>query len=111
MLFRSGIDVAIVEPAAVASSFTASVDRYDGGPYQAQLDAYIQRTTASFAQAQAAEDAAKTVIEAAITETPKFRWQTSEAAVRFAGLPCASGWGETPALLTFALHGARTDQY
>ncbi|OJW00661.1 MAG: hypothetical protein BGO47_02365 [Microbacterium sp. 67-17] len=25
--------------------------------------------------------------------------------------PCASGWGETPALLTFALHGARTDQY
>lgn len=81
-----GIDVAIVEPAAVASSFTASVDHYDGGPYQAQLDAYIQRTTASFAQAQAAEDAAKTVIEAAITENPKFRWQTSEAAVRFAGL-------------------------
>lgn len=81
-----GIDVAIVEPAAVASSFTASVDRYDGGPYQAQLDAYIERTTASFAQAQAAEDAAKTVIEAAVTDTPKFRWQTSEAAVRFAGL-------------------------
>ncbi len=26
-------------------------------------------------------------------------------------IPCASGWGETPALLTFALHGARTDQY
>ena len=26
-------------------------------------------------------------------------------------MPCASGWGETPALLTFALHGARTDQY
>ena len=26
-------------------------------------------------------------------------------------VPCASGWGETPALLTFALHGARTDQY
>lgn len=25
--------------------------------------------------------------------------------------PCASGWGETPALLTFALHGARSDQY
>ena len=28
-----------------------------------------------------------------------------------AAIPCASGWGETPALLTFALHGARTDQY
>ena len=25
--------------------------------------------------------------------------------------PCASGWGETPALLTFALHGARSDHY
>ncbi|MBT9607133.1 SDR family NAD(P)-dependent oxidoreductase [Microbacterium sp.] len=81
-----GIDVAIVEPAAVASSFTESVERYDGGAYQAQLDAYLERTTASFAQAQSAEDAAKTVIEAAITDTPKFRWQTSEAAVRFAGL-------------------------
>lgn len=81
-----GIDVAIVEPAAVASSFTGSVERYEGGAYQAQLDAYLERTTASFAQAQSAEDAAKTVIEAATTESPKFRWQTSEAAVRFAGL-------------------------
>lgn len=81
-----GIDVAIVEPAAVASSFTGSVERYDGGAYQRQLDAYLERTTASFAQAQSAEDAAKTVIEAATTSEPKFRWQTSEAAVRFAGL-------------------------
>lgn len=31
--------------------------------------------------------------------------------LRLVARPCASGWGETPALLTFALHGARTDQY
>lgn len=81
-----GIDVAIVEPAAVVSSFTGSVERYDGGAYQSQLDAYLERTTASFAQAQSAEDAAKTVVEAATTSQPRFRWQTSETAVRFAGL-------------------------
>ena len=44
-------------------------------------------------------------------------WRKAAAAGSLSGLgskprdPCASGWGETPALLTFALHGARTDQY
>jgi short-subunit dehydrogenase len=32
------------------------------------------------------EDAAAVVVEAATTGTPKFRWQTSESAVAFAGL-------------------------
>jgi len=81
-----GIDVSIVEPAAVASSFVGSVDRVTPGPYAAQQQAYLDRAAASFANAQPADEAAETVIEAAITDAPRFRWQTSEAAVRFASL-------------------------
>ncbi len=84
-----GVDVAIVEPAAVASSFTDSVHRAPAGPYAAQQQAYLDRTATSFASAQSAQDAAQTVVEAATTADPRFRWQTSEAAVRFAGLSLA----------------------
>lgn len=81
-----GIDVSIVEPAAVASSFTDSVHRAAPGPYAALQQAYLDRTATSFANAQPAEEAAETVVEAATTDAPRFRWQTSEAAVRFASL-------------------------
>ncbi len=81
-----GIDVSIVEPAAVASSFVESVHRAAPGPYAALQQAYLDRAAASFASAQAADDAADTVVEAATTDDPQFRWQTSEAAVRFASL-------------------------
>lgn len=84
-----GIDVAIVEPAAVASSFTDSVHRAPAGPYAVQQQAYLDRAATSFASAQSAEDAAKTVVEAATTSAPRFRWQTSDAAVSFAGLSLA----------------------
>lgn len=84
-----GIDVSIVEPGAVASSFTASVDRAEPGPYAALQQAYLDRAATSFASAQSAEDAAETVVEAAVTDAPRFRWQTSEAALRFAGLSLA----------------------
>lgn len=81
-----GIDVSIVEPAAVASSFVDSVDRVAPGPYEKQQKAYLARAASSFANAQPADEAAETVIEAAVTDDPRFRWQTSETAVRFAGL-------------------------
>jgi len=81
-----GIDVSIVEPAAVASSFVDSVHRATPGPYAAQQQAYLDRAAASFANAQPADEAAATVIEAATTDDPRFRWQTSEAALHFAGL-------------------------
>ncbi|MCM3501942.1 SDR family oxidoreductase [Microbacterium sp. P26] len=84
-----GIDVAIVEPAAVASSFTDSVHRAPAGPYSEQQQAYLDRAATSFASAQSAEDAAKTVVEAATTSAPRFRWQTSNTAVSFAGLSLA----------------------
>ncbi|MEH3075576.1 MAG: SDR family NAD(P)-dependent oxidoreductase [Quadrisphaera sp.] len=84
-----GVQVSVVEPAAVASSFVESVDHSDAGPYEEQLQAYLARTQAAFAAAQAPEDAARTVVEAATTDSPRFRWQTSETAVRFAGLSLA----------------------
>lgn len=84
-----GVQVSVVEPAAVASSFVESVDHSDAGPYEEQLQAHLARTRSSFAAAQAPEDAARTVVEAATTDSPRFRWQTSETAVRFAGLSLA----------------------
>lgn len=91
-----GIDVSVVEPAAVASEFLANVDGQatdaepdPNDPYGAVLSAYLRRTAGSFANAQAAVDAAEIIIEAATTDTPKFRWQTSETAVAFAGLSLA----------------------
>lgn len=84
-----GVQVCIVEPAAVASSFVASVDLSPAGPYATLQQAYLDRTAGSFAQAQQPADAARVVIEAATATAPKFRWQTSDAAVRFAGLSLA----------------------
>lgn len=81
-----GVDVSIVEPAAVASSFTESVHRAAPGPYADLQQAYLDRTSQAFASAQPAEDAAMTVVEAATTSAPRFRWQTSDAAIRFASL-------------------------
>ena len=84
-----GVDVSIVEPAAVSSSFTDSVHRAAPGPYAHLQKAYLDRKATAFASAQSAEDAAKTVVEAATTTAPRFRWQTSDAAARFAGLSLA----------------------
>ena len=87
---RFGIDVSIVEPAAVASEFVGNVagtttpDVDD--PYAPLLAAYLKRTEGAFANAQTPADAAAVVVEAATTSRPKFRWQTSDAAVAFAGL-------------------------
>jgi NAD(P)-dependent dehydrogenase (short-subunit alcohol dehydrogenase family) len=91
---RFGIDVCIVEPAAVGSDFVTntgvsnrSVDPQD--PYGLLLDAYLRRTESAFAAAQHPRDAAATVVEAATTRSPKFRWQTSPTAAAFAGLSLA----------------------
>jgi NAD(P)-dependent dehydrogenase (short-subunit alcohol dehydrogenase family) len=91
---RFGIDVCIVEPAAVGSVFVTntgvsnrSVDPQD--PYGLLLDAYLRRTESAFAAAQHPRDAAATVVEAATTRSPKFRWQTSPTAAAFAGLSLA----------------------
>jgi NAD(P)-dependent dehydrogenase (short-subunit alcohol dehydrogenase family) len=89
-----GIGVSIVEPAAVASEFVANTGARDrpvdpADPYAELLAAYLHRAAGSFAAAQSAPDAAAVVVEAAITSSPKFRWQTSAAAVAFSGLSLA----------------------
>ncbi len=84
-----GVWVGVIEPAAVASDFVANAARIDGGPYQAQLDAYIGRTTKSFANAQTAVSAGIAIADALCADAFRFRYQTSEAAVAFSGLSLA----------------------
>lgn len=88
---RLGVDVSIVEPAAVASGFVGSasgstdIDALDDDPYAAMLSAYLKRSAAVFRAAQPAIDAARVVVEAATTASPRFRWQTSPGAAAFVG--------------------------
>ncbi len=92
---RMGIEVSIVEPAAVASSFVDNVGGLSGGvrdpedPYATLLRAYLDRSAATFERAQSVESAAQVIVEAATTKSPRFRWQTSASAAAFAGLSLA----------------------
>ena len=96
---RFGIEVAVVEPAAVASEFVRNTGAADAGSrldddYAPLLEAYLERTGRSFASAQPSKEAAAVVVEAALTEQPRFRWQTSSTAEGFAGLSLADLSGE-----------------
>ncbi|MFN8169037.1 MAG: SDR family NAD(P)-dependent oxidoreductase [Candidatus Nanopelagicales bacterium] len=96
---RFGVQVAIVEPAAVASDFVANVDREAAAadaddPYAELLAAYVARTTAAFAAAQSPEDAAAVIVQAATGEEHRLRWQTSESAEQFVGVSLADLTGE-----------------
>jgi NAD(P)-dependent dehydrogenase (short-subunit alcohol dehydrogenase family) len=90
-----GVRVSIVEPAAVASEFVANVERPARvGAYGAQLEAYLARTSGAFAGAQTAADAGAAIADAATSTAYRFRWQTSEAAVRFVSASLADLDGE-----------------
>ncbi len=89
-----GVGISIVEPAAVASDFVTNAEvrsrpGIDDDPYAELLAAYLRRSEAAFANAQDARAAAATIIEAATTTAPKFRWQTSPGASAFVGLSLA----------------------
>lgn len=92
-----GVTVSIVEPGAVASDFTGNVHRADAGaddaaaddPYAELLAAYLRRTAGAFDGAQTSESAAAVIVEAATTDAPRFRWQTTEQASAFVGLSLA----------------------
>lgn len=92
-----GVTVSIVEPGAVASDFTGNVHRADTGggdadaddPYAELLAAYLRRTAGAFDDAQTSESAAAVIVEAATTDAPRFRWQTTEQASAFVGLSLA----------------------
>jgi hypothetical protein len=64
------------------------------------LAAYVARATANFAVAQASEDAAAVIVEAATTDEHRLRWQTSEGAGQFVGLSLADLTGERVLALT-----------
>lgn len=97
-----GIGVSVVEPGAVASDFVANVagvltphgepsvpEAGADDPYAATLQSYLAHSRSAFAAAQSAADAAAVIIEAATTDQPRFRWQTSPGAAAFAGLSLA----------------------
>ena len=89
-----GVVVSVVEPGAVASEFTANVHRADADadasdPYAGLLAAYLRRTAGAFDNAQTSQQAAEVIVEAATTDQPRFRWQTSAQAEQFVGLSLA----------------------
>lgn len=53
------------------------------------LQSYLARSRSAFAAAQSPADAAATIVEAALTDQPRFRWQTSAGASAFVGLSIA----------------------
>lgn len=90
-----GVRVSVVEPAAVASEFVANVERpAEAGTYGAALEAYISRTSGAFAAAQTPADAGAVIADAATSAEYRFRWQTSDAAVRFVGVSLSDLDGE-----------------
>ena len=91
---RFGVGISVVEPAAVASEFVANLDNETApdepdDPYRLYRKAYLTRSARAFAAAQHPRDAAAVVVEAATTNQPKFRWQTSPGAAAFASLSLA----------------------
>ncbi|MEV0411009.1 SDR family NAD(P)-dependent oxidoreductase [Streptomyces sp. NPDC050448] len=87
----TGVQVAVVEPGAVASEFVNNV-RLDvpallaeAGPYAPALQGYINHAMEAFGSgnAQTSEQAAAPVIEALTAETMPFRIQTSDWARDF----------------------------
>ncbi|MFK0071941.1 SDR family oxidoreductase [Arthrobacter woluwensis] len=92
---RFGVQVGVIEPAAVASEFVANVARpTDAGAYGPLLDAYIGRTAGAFSQAQSAESAGAAIAEIATAPDFHFRNQTSDAARNFVGVSLADLDGE-----------------
>lgn len=87
---RFGVHVSVIEPAAVASEFTNNAVLPPGeDAYSPLLANYIKRTEGAFANAQSAESAGEAIAVAATSQDFRFRWQTSDTAVAFAGVSLA----------------------
>ncbi|MBF8191808.1 SDR family NAD(P)-dependent oxidoreductase [Nonomuraea sp. K274] len=93
MAARFGIAVSVVEPASVATNVTENINlealSNPDDPYRNLGEKYLKAAYAAMGKAQAVQEAAAVVIEAATTGTPRFRWQTSETAVASVGLSLA----------------------
>lgn len=96
---RFGIAVSVVEPAAVATNMVENTDARalldPEDPYHDLVGKFARFVEATVRTGQSAEEAAKVVIEAATTDSPRFRWQTSEAATVSVGLSLADLDGST----------------
>jgi NAD(P)-dependent dehydrogenase (short-subunit alcohol dehydrogenase family) len=90
---RFGVTVSVVEPAAVTTNFVENADTRalldPGDPYHDLGEKVLSAVDAMFMAAQPAEEAARVVIEAATTGSPRFRWQTSDDAAASVGLSLA----------------------
>ncbi|MEU6975027.1 SDR family NAD(P)-dependent oxidoreductase [Streptomyces sp. NPDC046371] len=101
-----GVDVAVVEPGAVASEFVANLGLdvpallAAAGPYAPALQAYIARTQKSFGNAQTPAEAAAPIIEALSGDRPAFRIQTSAWARDFVAAKLADLDGSAVQTLT-----------
>jgi NAD(P)-dependent dehydrogenase (short-subunit alcohol dehydrogenase family) len=85
-----GVQVVIVEPGAVATSFVDNVGVGDAavdasGPYAEAFDHYIERTRGAFANAQTAQGVADVIVGALLAEDVPLRLQSSDGATAFAG--------------------------
>ncbi|MCC3776781.1 SDR family NAD(P)-dependent oxidoreductase [Streptomyces sp. UNOB3_S3] len=102
----TGVSVSVVEPGAVASEFVTSQNLdipallEAAGPYAPALQAYIDRTLASFGNAQSAAEAAASVVGVLTAERPPFRVQTSAWARDFVGTKLADADGSAVQALT-----------
>ena len=91
---RFGVVVSVVEPGAVGTHINANGDfgaitRQPNDPYGELGQKFLMKYNELFEAPQPARDAAAVVIEAAITEAPRFRWQTSREAAALVGLSLA----------------------
>ncbi|MEU8842600.1 SDR family NAD(P)-dependent oxidoreductase [Streptomyces roseus] len=93
----AGVQVAVVEPGAVASEFVNNVGLdipallAQAGPYAPSLQGYIDHALKSFGSdtAQTPEQAAAPVVDALTAEKMPFRIQTSDWARDFVGMKLA----------------------
>ncbi|MFF3915808.1 SDR family oxidoreductase [Streptomyces sp. NPDC001852] len=101
-----GVDVAVVEPGAVASEFVANLGLdvptllAAAGPYGSALEAYISRTRESFGNAQTPAEAAAPIVDALTAARPPFRIQTSQWARDFVATTLADLDGSAVQTLT-----------
>jgi hypothetical protein len=83
--------VSVVEPGAVDTKVVQNTDMRrlsvdPDGKYGALAEKFLQFVSDGFTTPQSPWHAAAVVIDAATTDRPRFRWQTSEAAVASVGL-------------------------
>ena len=88
-----GVQLSLVEPGPVATSFVATAASTLGewfgdpdDPYRKEIDGYLERATATFSLAQDPAKVADVIVRAATEEAPAFRYQTSAASSQFVSI-------------------------